>query len=349
MKDLLDAKERLLTNGLTSPQMRAAVESFGVESRRPLGKLNPWAWWVEITRGCNLRCAFCATRLLPEGPQHFMDEETWRALVSVVAEVTPYGRLELGQAGEPALHPQILDFLRIARELAPHVQLLTYTNGTTLVSGQLTYKQLFDAGLNAAFVDMYAPVRTHEKLARESGAYWFRQVDKPKDAPNIFTYQNDPEMRVIMLAQNPYDWQPSKRGRVGMSTFFNDLDWEAASAFGLEPVTQAPHRRCDLPSKFPTVNWDGTFLFCCFDYMRHSVDRFGNIKGGLDDFLAYWLGSYMQDTRRMLDAKDRERHAYCSKCAFTSIRCDIPYWKGGTDQAWNGTEWRELPEGMVAR
>jgi hypothetical protein len=108
----------------------------------------------------------------------------------------------------------------------------------------------------------------------------------------------------------------------------------------LQPVTKPPSRRCNIPSKFVSVNYDGTFPFCCFDYMRHTVQKFGNINNGIEDFFKFWLGSYMQTTRKKLDMKDRESHEWCSKCRFTSIRCDIPYWRAGMKQYWNGKAWR---------
>jgi radical SAM protein with 4Fe4S-binding SPASM domain len=153
------------------------------------------------------------------------------------------------------------------------------------------------------------------------------------------------------LSINPYNWQKTKKCGRNMSTFFNNLDWAAAKSFGLEPVINPPPRRCDLPSKFVTVNYDGTFLFCCFDFMRLSVDKFGNINNGLQDFIKHWLGKYMQSTRDLLNSKNRADHEYCSMCKFTSIRCDIPYWKAGFEQYWDGEKWnkRKLCEPIISK
>lgn len=341
MTSLSKIKSALLT-ATPSNEMGVAVNSLCANKKRPLGKINPWAWWVEITRGCNLRCDFCATRLFPRGEFRFMNEETFINLMKVVQETTPFGRVEFGQAGEPTLNPNILKFLRIAREIAPNVQLLAYTNGTQLVSKKITYKQLFEAGINFLFVDMYASKEIHTRLAMESGRQWWFQGQKPKDAPNIFAYQNDPKINAIQLSYNPYNWQKTKKSGRNMSTFFNNLDWAAAKSFGLSPIINAPSRRCDLPSKFPSVNYDGSFLFCCFDFMRLSVDRFGNINNGIDDFIKYWLGKYMQTTRAILNTKKRSSHEYCSMCEFTSIRCDIPYWKAGTELYWDGEKFKTV-------
>lgn len=324
---LLKHKKQMLKSRDISNEMRMAIETIYKDKKRPMGKFNPWAWWVEIVRGCNLRCDFCPTRLFKKGYLEYMKKDVWVSLLKTIQQVTPRSRLEFCNAGEPTLHPDLIEYISIAREICPNLQLLTYTNGTQLINGNLTYKELFEAGLNMIFLDMYSPFKVHKKLAEKSGYYWFYQDNKPDDAPNIFQYQNDPEIHVIMLAENPYNWSKRKLGRGYLQTFFNDLDWPAASKFGMVPVKKAPSRRCDLPSKFININYDGTFGFCCFDYMRHSIDKFGNIKGGVDSFLQFWLGKYMQKTRKILFNKERNKHRYCSKCRFTSIRCDIPYWE----------------------
>ena len=216
-------------------------------------------------------------------------------------------------------------------------------------SSKIPLERLFEAGLNFLFVDMYSSREVHSKLAEQSGEKWWFQDQKTCDTINIFQYQNDPNIRGIQLSLNPYNWQKTKRGGRNMSTFLNNLDWAAAKKFGLSPIVNPPARRCDLPSKFITVNYDGTFLFCCFDFMRHSVDKFGNINNGIPDLMKYWFGKYMQSTRDLLNSKNRADHEYCSMCEFTSIRCDIPYWKAGFEEYWNGTKWikRTLSEPII--
>ncbi len=362
-KNLSSMKYKLLKNSNCNSKMKTALKTIHTNPKRPLSKLNPWAWWVEITRGCNLRCNFCPTRLFKPGELHFMEKDTWIALLKIIQELTPYSRLELCNAGEPTLHPHFLEFLEIARDICPDLQILTYTNGTQIINKNLTYKQLFDAGLNMVFMDMYAPYKTHVELAGgdkhkwidncEYGKgkyYWFYQDKKPKNVPNIFCRQNNPDMHLIMLAENPYNWSRRKLGRGYLQTFFNDLDWPAAKKFGIKPVEKAPSRRCDLPNKFININYDGTYIFCCFDYMRHTINEFGNIKNGLEDFFKFWLGRYMQKTRVKLYNKQRNEHEYCSKCRFTSIRCDVPYWEPSLlSQYWTGEKWKKIQAKFILR
>jgi hypothetical protein len=313
---------------------------------RPLGRYHPWAYFVEIVRGCNLKCWHCPTRLFPRREIHYMEIEVWKSLMEVINIVSPYVRVELCNAGEPTLHPRILEFLRIGRKMAPHVQFLTYTNGTMLTNGKLTYKKLFEAGLNNIFVDMYTSFEVHKKLAEESGFFWFYQdvKVKSKDCPNIFAYKDDPDSHIIMLAENPSNWSRRKRARGYFTTYLNDLDWEEALKHGVGPIVSAPKRRCDIPFKFISINYDGTFPFCCFDYMRHTAGKLGNIKGGVEEFKNFWLGRYMQELRIKLLRKERSGHEFCKICNFTSIRCDIPWWtEEMVKKYYRNGKWLDLP------
>lgn len=335
MTTLLEIKEKMLKELPPSEDanyLREKLSEIGKNPKRPLGKLNPWAYWIELTRGCNLSCAFCPVRTFQkEEGYNFMSRDTWINLLKVMQEVTPRIRIEFGNGGEPTMHPQILEFLSLAREIVPKIQLSTYTNGVKLIKGELTYKQLFDAGLNGAFVDMYSPLAKHQKLAEESGYEWAYRGDKTRKRDTskfIFNYVADryPDKRTIWLVDNPGNWEEDRIKKKKRHTWLNSLDWKAAEKIGLKPTRpeDVPQRRCDIPSRFISVNWDGTFLFCCHDMMRKSVKNFGNINNGITDFMDFWVGKYMQETRKLLHFKNRAGHDLCSKCSFTRNRGDIP-------------------------
>lgn len=81
--------------------------------------------YLEITDVCNLNCAFCpGTRRAPR----FLPREDFETLTDRLRGKTEYLYFHL--MGEPLLHPELEDFLRIAGEKGFRV-LLT-TNGTLL-------------------------------------------------------------------------------------------------------------------------------------------------------------------------------------------------------------------------
>ena len=339
MDQVIKIKEKILKTKNLPEDFREAIESMGKNKKRPLGKLNPWAWWGEITRGCNLSCWHCATRLLPKNKFQYMTKSTWKNMIQVIKEVSPYSRLELANAGEPTLHPNILPMLKYAHKECPTLQLMIYTNGVTLINGNITYEELFEAGLNMLQVNMYAPESDHLMLAKNSGYLYFLEGNKPDDFPGLFTYNKDPNVHAVCLCRNPSNWLKRKKNQRNISTFMNHLDWKVAKKHGLYPVKKAPDRRCDLPFKFIPTYFDGDYTFCCFDFMKDVAGKIGSVNDGVEGFFKFWLGKYMQKTRKKLLNKDRNGHKYCKTCAFTSVRCDIPYWKEKVlSKYWNGRE-----------
>ena len=81
--------------------------------------------YVEITNVCNMACAFCPGTAREKG---FMTPETFALLAGKLRRHTDY--LYLHVMGEPLLHPQLAEILRICGDLGFRVCLTT--NGTLL-------------------------------------------------------------------------------------------------------------------------------------------------------------------------------------------------------------------------
>ena len=280
-----------------------------------------------------------------------MTLETWKQAIDIISKVSPIGRIDMANLGEPTLNPHIYDMFSYAKEKCPTIQLLMYTNGLKLIDGSVTYAKLFDSGLNMVFLDMYHPKERHMKLVLDSG-YNYIDQDHPKDTDiNPFEYQKDNFHHCIYVGHNPVDWPKKKQRR--WQTWLNNLDWSAAKKFGLSPVVVAPHRRCDQPFKYANIYHDGAYALCCQDGMREVAGTLGNVSDGVSGFFKFWLGEYMQGSRRMLDNKDRVGHDLCKRCKMADGRCDVPMWrdrddmKGLTenkllDYFWDGEKWNKL-------
>ena len=88
-------------------------------SRNPmLGNCSPWSWALELVRGCNLRCGHYAVRLFKSDEIQFITEEIWIALWKIIRIVTPRSRVEMANAGELTLHPELPCFIQLARKLS---------------------------------------------------------------------------------------------------------------------------------------------------------------------------------------------------------------------------------------
>jgi hypothetical protein len=271
-----------------------------------------------------------------------MSKDTWIKTWRTLNRWTPTCRADLCLSGEPTLHPDIVEYLIIARDLAPKAQIQITTNGTMLLKGSVRYGQLLDAGANIVYTDMYGPREGYLELARTSGAPWYEYYDKPAEAPSPWTYHG-PGLKLVVLQEQPENW-PKSRFRAGLlGTWYNHLDWEAAAKFGLSPVKTPLTRRCNQPFVYVPVHVSGAYLLCCQDNWGETAGQFGSVHDGLGGFLTYWYGRELQTIRRRLRLKNRRETSQCSRCCITFSRCDYLHW---TDHQvsvwWDGKTWREM-------
>lgn len=317
--------------------------------KKPLGKRTPWVWSIEFTRGCNLSCWHCTARIFPEdGDPRFMSVETFARMCHIMNAITPHTRLELAQGGEPTLNPNLYECLQIARKLTPTTQIQVTTNGLTLLSGKVSYRDLFEAGAHSVYVDMYGHKERHFEMARESGAEWYK-YDQPRKIGSqghrmANTYYGDPNMRLVILQDTPeYRLRWRKMGR--LSTFLNHIDWKVAMPYGLVPVRQPYARKCTMPMRYVSTTFDGDYLFCCIDFWGETAGQLGNVRDGVEGFTRYWFGMLMQSIRRRIVQADRAGVPYCSRCNCAFSKCDwVRMWpEGSYDWFWDGRGWKGLP------
>jgi hypothetical protein len=316
--------------------------------KKPLGRFSPWVWSIEFVRGCNLSCWHCTARIFPEdGIPKFMPVETWEALCKVMARVTPRGRLELAQGGEPTLHPHLLECISIAKRLSPTTQIQVTTNGLNLLNGKFTFNQLFRAGANSVYVDMYAPFEKYEALVKASGVEWYK-YDRSGSTGTpghrmANTYYGDPSMRLIILQDHPEErlrWR--KVGR--LSTFLNHIDWKVAIPYGLVPVRETYRRKCTMPMRYVSTSYEGDYLFCCIDFWCETAKLMGSVLDGPDGFTKFWFGRLMQQIRRHLLTGDRASVPYCSRCNCAFSKCDwVKMWPESIYSKYFDGAWKAMP------
>jgi len=251
---LLDIKENLLDK--CPKQLTEYIGTIGVNKKRPLGKYSPTYWMIEPTHGCNLACDCCSIRLFPKNEYKFMSLNTWKETMKIIKRTTPYTRVDLAQAGEPTLNPNLIEMLKIGREISPNSFFEIITNGTMLTKSKITYKDLFEAGANLVFVDMYSPKEVHYELAKKSGYDWYDRMIRPITGYSAWNYHNDMSIKQIVLTNNPLDWNKSKKREGILSNNLNDLDWKAAEKMGIKKVIKAPNRRCSQPFRAVNVGYD---------------------------------------------------------------------------------------------
>ena len=298
-----------------------------VKKIKPMRNTTPWVWVIEPSHGCNLACGHCCAELIPEERKQLMTIDSWRSTFQIIQKVSPTVRVDIGGVvGEPTLHPELTDWLKEARRIAPWAQIQITTNGTRILSGEVPYKALLEAGANIVYTDQYGSHEEFERLAQESGYRFYQYYDKPEGAWSPWSYIG-PHMKMIVLMEHPGTW-PKSRFKAGLlGNWYGNLNWQKAARFHMQPLEEPLTRRCNQPFLYVTVAASGEYLLCCQDGMHVTEGMFGNVSEGLEGFRAFWYGDKLQTIRMRLRNKDRAGTAFaCAKCNITFSRCDLKHW-----------------------
>jgi len=315
-----------------------------IKKQKFFGNNTPWVWVLEPVHGCNLKCGHCCAGLLERNKFHFMKEAAWIKTWELIKKISPTCRIDIcGIVGEPSLHPHLLKFIKIAREISPYSQIQLTTNGTMLKNGKLKFKDLLDSGLNIVYTDQYGTKAQFEKLASESEYPYYQYYDKPDWAPSPWTYHG-PDLKIIVL-QDPPDTWPDSRYRAGLlGNWYGNMNWKRAEKYKMAPLKKPLTRRCNQPFLFVNVSSEGKYLLCCQDGMHVTKDKFGTVNDDFEGFVEFWFGKEMQTIRRRLKNKDRAATKYaCAKCNITFSRCDFSHWTNEqVGQYYKNGKWHKL-------
>jgi MoaA/NifB/PqqE/SkfB family radical SAM enzyme len=86
----------------------------------------PHRVYVALTNHCNRACPWCSTCSSPDG-------NTWLSAAQFAASFPPTGFFQLQlEGGEPTVHPEFWEFVRLARENTRCTLLVLCTNGVAL-------------------------------------------------------------------------------------------------------------------------------------------------------------------------------------------------------------------------
>lgn len=265
--------------------------------------------YIEITNCCNLHCSFCS----PVTKQKkFMTKEEFNHILKEADKVTDY--IYLHVKGEPLLHPNIIEFLKLVENY--HLKVNLTTNG--ILFPELVNKLKDCKALHKINFSLHCEQNNpnyEEKI--------FKSVEKlPKDIIIIYrlwTLKDNKldkkSTEIVEKLKKFYDLSPETVEKVKTeknikisSTIYVDKDNE----FFWPTITS--HKSCGYCPALKTqlaILVDGTVVPCCLD--SNGIIDLGNIlKESLQEIEK--KDRYKKVKKSLQDRKPVEK--LCQSCTF---------------------------------
>jgi len=269
---------------------------------------------IEITTACNMDCSMCPRQDAIESGKRtlgFMNRNLFKKIINEIKDFAEI--IYLHGLGEPILHPEFFDFLRLAKKAKLHVGIST--NGMTLdretaekiLMSNLDYL-IF--GLDAVKPETYQKVRKGGDFEKvKENIENFLKLKKEKRLKNPFV--------VIQFIE-----QETNRGEV--KEFLNYWQKKEADVIRIKPVIalkKEDKKKVEKKEKFRpcfhvfrqlNIFWDGTVVPCCEDcYGDYPL---GNVRD--KSLKEIWNSQKMETLRRATLFSQREKTPLCKNCSY---------------------------------
>lgn len=263
----------------------------------------PNSYQMELVRGCNMACGFCANYSLPSKKKRYLSVDMAVNIYQCMAELGDKNKVCYAMRGEPTLHPKLNTITSLCRAMLPRFQISIITNGTTMTKTMAA--DWFSAGGNLLCIDCYS-----EKMYQRMKAMFDGKVcDYIADRFNPW-YYHSPKIRAIILITDIKQYHKLTR------KFTNQCDYIPPTAYdkyGIKRVEQPLEKKCVNPFREVDIHWNGDVPLCCKDWLG-GRKMFSMAKGyGFKD---YWHNDKTLRAARTL-LYNRVRTFYpCDRCNY---------------------------------
>jgi radical SAM protein with 4Fe4S-binding SPASM domain len=237
----------------------------------------PWQVSITVVEGCNRMCDFCGIHGIRDkvGNYKYMSLDTLRRIADEIAIFCPTVKIDMASHGEPTLHPDIYQYISIAREKLPKAQMMLTTNGLTSLKSSEHFstqvKNILNAGIDFILMDTYYPERDRIR-AYASEVQGVDVVDYytdllPAGLSPYYNYHRKKLTNTLILLDDI-----SKVTGKSNTRLLNNAGGNSGS---VKPLSEPLKSVCVRPFREMSFRHDGNVTLCCQDWKGEYV--IGNI------------------------------------------------------------------------
>lgn len=257
---------------------------------------------VEATNYCNANCAFCANKSITrsrgflqigrfekfiEGQKVMLDKNIFR-----MHGISSFPRVTFCGLGDPLLHPQISQLIKIAGDAGFYTQLVT--NGALLTEDKA--RNLCDCGLNQICVSLHSVNPLHyREITRLELSQTIRAI---RQSLPVFL-QRRIQIEFWRIHHPMDEFRDTAVDERDYRRFLEEIGAENVTVRGpSEPWSRdgvVPNSRCSSVQDEPlwcnkilftwNIDWQGNVVLCCNDY-NFEKNIIGNVFDSAFDYNA---------------------------------------------------------------
>ncbi|HLD58416.1 MAG TPA: radical SAM protein [archaeon] len=292
-------------------RIKNRVTAYAFCQDRPETSKYPITMNVEITNNCNFRCLMCPIDDMTR-PVGYMKFETWKKIIDEIKghteAIAPF------LFGEPLLHPQIIDFIKYAKE--NQIMVFIDTNGSML--NESMARGLFQAKTDKITICLDATTKEVYEQIRRGGKYeeTIKNINAALRIKKEIKAKTIIDLQFIVLRNNEHQieefvkkWK-KKVNRLNIKKFGNlggQLKQEQY-AWEIKQFQELSLNPCDLLWRSMAIAWNGDVLLCCKDIHGKTI---GNVTN--QSIAEIWNSKKMQTIRK--EHLKGNRKDLCGNCS----------------------------------
>jgi radical SAM protein with 4Fe4S-binding SPASM domain len=284
---------------------------------------------IEPTNICNLKCPLCTTGAGEmKRSAGKMSLDTFDALMNKMGDDIFF--LLIYHQGEPYINQHFFDFVKIAKK--KNIYVTTSTNGHYFTKKNIS--KSIESGLDSMIVSIdgvtqesfekYRVKGNLEKVVQGTKELMQERKKRKSRTPNVALQflvmkHNESEIEEIQKLGKEMGVDRVLIKNIEVRSFDEALEWlPQENSFRRYNVSenefivkgQNNKKSCSRPWMSTLINWDGTFVPCCFD--KNGQYPMGNIHK-TSEIRDIWMGDTINDFRKKLLA-DRKQIDICANC-----------------------------------